>query len=97
MTGSTINDPRFGLKPGLYDAGETAMGMQHLDFLNKPAAFQLRQPSRRSGRAEDTRSARDRRRSKIPKPMKLVIAQLAFANSDFAFQGTISSRETSMA
>src|SRR6202020_2175024 len=25
--------------------------------------------------------------SKIPKPMKLVIAQLAFANSDFAFQG----------
>jgi hypothetical protein len=41
MTGSTTNDPRVGLKPGLYDAGETAMGMEHLDFLKKPTAFQL--------------------------------------------------------
>jgi hypothetical protein len=42
MTGSTTNDPRVGLKPGLYDAGEVAMGMEHLAFVRKPDAFQLR-------------------------------------------------------
>ena len=41
MTGSTTNDPRVGLKPGLYDAGEAAMGIKHLVFLKKPTAFQL--------------------------------------------------------
>src|ERR1700722_2083641 len=41
MTGSTTNDPRVGLKPGLYDAGEAAMGMEHVAFLKKPNAFQL--------------------------------------------------------
>src|SRR2546423_7625608 len=30
MTGSDTNDPRFKLAPGLYDAGETAMGIEHL-------------------------------------------------------------------
>jgi len=33
-------DPRVGLKAGWYDAGEAALGMQHLDFLKKPDAFQ---------------------------------------------------------
>jgi hypothetical protein len=41
MTGSTTNDPRVGLRPGLYDAGEAAMGMEHLAFVKKPSAFQL--------------------------------------------------------
>jgi len=27
MTGSTTNDPRVGLKAGMFDAGEAAMGM----------------------------------------------------------------------
>jgi hypothetical protein len=40
MTGSTTNDPRVGLKPGLYDAGETAQGMQHVAFSKKADAFQ---------------------------------------------------------
>src|SRR5512146_1452457 len=31
MTGSNVNDPRYSLKPGLYDAGETSMGLKHLD------------------------------------------------------------------
>ncbi|MEP7039224.1 MAG: hypothetical protein ABI891_12885, partial [Acidobacteriota bacterium] len=30
MTGSDASDPRAKLSPGLYDAGETAMGMKHL-------------------------------------------------------------------
>src|SRR5580704_13788767 len=41
MTGSTTNDPRVGLKPGLYDAGEAAMGMEHIAFLKNADAFQL--------------------------------------------------------
>src|SRR5260370_37287876 len=41
MTGSDVNDPRAKLAPGLYDAGETAMGMKHLMLVKKPDAFQL--------------------------------------------------------
>src|SRR6185312_14312020 len=40
MTGSTTNDPRVGLKAGLYDAGEIAQGMQHVAFSKKADAFQ---------------------------------------------------------
>src|ERR1700733_9558053 len=88
MTGSTTNDPRVGLKPGLYDAGEAAMGMEHIAFLKKPTAFQL--PS--STQADDPVVQKTlgmlgiSNISKMPKPLQLVIAQLAFANSDFAFQ-----------
>src|SRR6202789_4615738 len=90
MTGSTTNDPRVGLKPGLYDAGEAAMGMEHIAFLKNPPAFQL--PS--STQADDPVVQKTlgmlgiNNISKMPKPLQLVIAQLAFANSDFAFQGT---------
>src|ERR1700733_14175256 len=41
MTGSDTNDPRAKLKPGLYNAEETAMGMKHVAFLKKPDAFQI--------------------------------------------------------
>jgi hypothetical protein len=88
MTGSTTNDPRVGLKPGLYDAGEAAMGMQHVAFLKKPAAFQLP-----SDNADDPAIQKTLTQlgvgdpSKMPKSRQLVIAGLAFANSDFAFQG----------
>ena len=41
MTGSDANDPRAKLTPGLYNAGETAMGIKHLLLLKKPDAFQL--------------------------------------------------------
>jgi hypothetical protein len=89
MTGSTTDDPRVGLKPGLYDAGETAMGIEHLEFLKKPDAFQLS-----STNADDPSVQKALgllgigNSSKMPKPMQLVLAGLAFANSDFAFQGT---------
>jgi hypothetical protein len=89
MTGSSTSDPRFGLKPGLYDAGETAMGMERVAFLKKPAAFQLP-----SDNADDPGVQKALGQlgvgdaTKMPKPMQLVIAGLAFANSDFAFQGT---------
>ena len=41
MTGSNSKDPRSSLSPGLFDAGETAFGMKHLQLLKKPDAFQL--------------------------------------------------------
>ncbi|WP_216841118.1 LVIVD repeat-containing protein [Acidobacterium sp. S8] len=89
MTGSTTNDPRVGLKPGLYDAGEAAMGMEHIAFLRKPDAFQLSSNQPDDPAVQKTLGMLGIGNSaKIPKPMQLVIAQLAFANSDFAFQGT---------
>ncbi len=41
MTGSDADDPRAKLAPGLYDAGEASMGIEHLLLLKKPDAFQL--------------------------------------------------------
>src|SRR5208337_5433642 len=41
MMGSDASDPRAKLTPGLYDAGETSMGLKHLTLLKKPDAFQL--------------------------------------------------------
>jgi hypothetical protein len=88
MTGSTTNDPRVGLKPGLYDAGEAAMGIKHLAFLKKPTAFQLSSTQADDPAVQKTLDILGVNKAKIPKPMQPVIAQLAFANSDFAFQGT---------
>ena len=36
---SGADDPRIGLKPGLYDAGEAAFGMERLISLPKPAGI----------------------------------------------------------
>jgi hypothetical protein len=88
MTGSTTNDPRVGLKPGLYDAGEAAMGMEHIAFLKKGDAFQLPSSQPDDPIVQKTLDILGVNKARIPKPMQPVIAQLAFANSDFAFQGT---------
>ena len=88
MMGSDASDPRANLTPGLYDAGETSMGIKHLTLLKKPEAFQLG--------ASDPDDPKVQKMigqlgignaAKMPKPLQLVIAQLAFANSDIAFQG----------
>jgi hypothetical protein len=88
MTGSTTDDPRVGLKPGLYDAGEAAMGIKHLAFLKKASAFQLSSTQADDPVVQKTLDILGVNKAKIPKHMQPVIAQLAFANSDFAFQGT---------
>jgi hypothetical protein len=88
MTGSDANDPRAKLTPGLYDAGEASMGMKHVLLVKKPDAFQLG-----SADADDPKVQKTIAQlgigasSKMSKPLQLVIAQLAFANSDLAFQG----------
>src|SRR5882672_1832975 len=33
MTGSDVNDPRYKLTPGMYDAGETASGLKLLKMM----------------------------------------------------------------
>jgi hypothetical protein len=88
MTGSDANDPRAKLAPGLYDAGETSMGINHLMLLRKPDAFQLGAADPDDPKVQKTLGQLGvGNTSKMPKPMHLVLAQLAFANSDFAFQG----------
>ena len=88
MTGSDANDPRAKLSPGLYDAGETSMGIKHLLLLKKPDAFQLGASDPDDPKVQKTIDQLGMSNiSKIPKPMHLPIAELAFANSDFAFQG----------
>ena len=88
MTGSNTSDPRANLSAGLYDAGEQAFGMRHLQLLKKPDAFRL-----------DTSDANDPAvkkilagygitdTSKIPADVQIDIAQGAFTNSDLAFRG----------
>jgi hypothetical protein len=88
MTGADVNDPRFKLSPGLYDAGEASMGMKHILLLKKPESFQLASADPDDPKVQKTLGQLGiGEASKMPKPLQLVIAQLAFANSDFAFQG----------
>jgi hypothetical protein len=89
MTGSDANDPRYKLSPGLYDAGETSLGLKHLQRVRKPDAFQLG-----TADADDPKVQKligqlgiGGGAMKITKPLQLVIAELAFSNSDLAFQG----------
>ena len=88
MSGSDATDPRAKLTPGFYDAGEAAMGLKHVQLLKKPAAFQLG-----ATEPDDPKVVKMLGQmgvsdlAKIPKPIQLMIAQLAFANSDLAFEG----------
>jgi hypothetical protein len=89
MTGSNTNDPRFTLSPGLYNAGEAAMGMKHLLLLHKPPAFDLGVPGPNDPKVNQAlQQLGIGDPSKMPGSMKLVLAGLAFSNSDFAFEGT---------
>jgi hypothetical protein len=88
MTGSDVNDPRYKLTPGMYDAGEAAMGMKHVLLLKKPDAFQLGVSDPDDPKVQHMLGQLGMGgASKMPKELQIVIAQLAFANSDLAFQG----------
>ena len=88
MTGSDASDPRFKLSPGLYDAGEAAMGLKHLTLLKKPEAFDLGSNDPNAPKVNQALTVLGMADpSKLPGAMKLVFAGLGFANSDIAFQG----------
>src|SRR5215468_12419289 len=85
MTGSDANDPRAKLAPGMYDAGEVSRGMKHLLLLKKPDPFQLDSADPSDPKVQKTLGSLGvADTSKMPKPFQLVMAQLAFANSDLA-------------
>ena len=88
MTGSDVNDPRAILAPGVFDAGEAAMGIKHVLLLKKPEAFQLGSDNPDDPKVKKTLGLLGiPANAPIPKGPLLVLAQLAFANSDIAFQG----------
>jgi hypothetical protein len=88
MTGSDVKDPRYKLTPGLYDAGETSMGIKHLLLLKKPDAFQLGTTDPDDPKVQKTLGQIGiPALAKMPKSLQVAIAELAFANSDIAFQG----------
>jgi len=89
MTGADGNDTRARLKPGMYDAGEASMGMKHILLLKKPGPFQLGADDPSDPKVQTTLGALGiPNTAAIPKPFQMVMAQLAFANSDLAFKGT---------
>jgi hypothetical protein len=73
----------------MYDAGEAAMGLKHVALLKKPDAFQLGASDSSDPKVQKTlgQLGIGGDLSKMPKELQVVIAQLAFANSDLAFQG----------
>src|SRR5687768_15311391 len=88
MKGADVNDPRAKLTPGMYDAGEAAIGMKHITLLKKPDAFQLGTTDANSPRVKKTLSTFGiPENAQIPPQDALSFAALAFANSDMAFQG----------
>ncbi len=89
MTGSDANDPRAKLAPGLYDAGVASMGLKHVLLLKKPDAFQLGAVDPDDPKVEKTLGQLGVPAAllKGPKSLRMAIAELAFANSDLAFQG----------
>lgn len=88
MTGADTNDPRAKLTPGWYDAGEVSSGIKHLQLFKKPNAFQLGSDNADDPKVKDTLGKLGfADTSKLPKGFQIMIAQLAFANSDLAFQG----------
>ena len=89
MTGSDTSDPRAKLTPGVYDAGEAAMGLKHLLLVKKPGPFELGSNDPSDPKVQKTlgQMGPASEIAKLPKGVQLVIAQLSFANSDIAFQG----------
>ncbi|HKP35276.1 MAG TPA: hypothetical protein VJT71_00350 [Pyrinomonadaceae bacterium] len=88
MSGSDTADPRAKLTPGMYDAGETALGLKHIALIKKSDVFQLGADNPDDPKVQKTLGLLGvADPSKIAKPAQLVLAQLAFANSDLAFQG----------
>lgn len=87
MTGSDVNDPRAKLTPGIFDAGEAAMGIKHVTLVKKPDAFQLPSNDPDSPEVKKTLGLLGIDTAKVEKSALLPTAQLAFANSDLAFQG----------
>jgi hypothetical protein len=90
VEGSTLNDPRVGLKPGFHDAGEAAKNLERVASLPKPEGFF--DPKAPAGNPMPPEQPRDPnappRDPNAPPPFDAVMAnRLGFTNSDLAFSG----------
>lgn len=86
MTGSNANDPRSKLSSGMFDAGETSLGIRHLLLLKKPDAFDLGTDPNDPRVDKALGALGVPKGAPIPPQFKMVFAGLALANSDMAFQ-----------
>lgn len=68
------DDPRIGLKGGLYDAGEAAFGLQRIGTMQKPAGF-------------DAVTNTPARAAESDRPAQPARIQYGTTNSDLAFSG----------
>jgi hypothetical protein len=85
-----MNDPRVGLKAGLFDAGEAAKNMEHVTNLPKPDGFfDPNPPQSRASQPEGGRGAAPAAgRGDGPPPFDPIASnRLAYTNSDLAFSG----------
>jgi hypothetical protein len=80
---AAADDPRIGLKPGLYDAGEAASGMKRLISLPKPPGF-APDLAAIAAQAPAAPAVSDTAQSGVPKPPPNLYGA---TNSDLAFQG----------
>lgn len=87
MKGSNPNDPRTKLKSGVFDAEETAFGIKHISLLKKPEAFDIGVDPNSPMVGKALKALGIPPDAPIPPAIKMSFAPLAFANSDFAFQG----------
>lgn len=90
MVGSNADDPRSKLTPGMFDAGEAAFGMKHLNLFKKPDTFKI------GTNLEDPKVQKSLAGfgipdiSKFPKeqlPFLMDFLEAGFDNTDLAFQG----------
>jgi len=92
------NDPRVKIVPGPYDAGEGSMGIKHLMILKKPGRISTEADPDAIQRCRRLWAVGKGNTSKMPKPMHLATAQLAFAELGFLHsRATTCLREISMA
>jgi hypothetical protein len=77
---ASSDDPRIGLKPGLYDAGEAAFGMERLASLPKPPGFA-------PGNAFESPAPPPEPPPAAGTPPRPPAVQYGSVNSDLAFSG----------
>jgi len=94
VEGSTLNDPRVGLKPGFHDAGEAVKNLEKISSLPKPDGFfDPKKPSGGPMDAPPPDQPRDANGEPLPpdlynpRPFDPVASNRPdFANSDLAFR-----------
>ena len=82
---ATADDPRVGLKGGLYDAGEAAFGLERLASLAKPPGFAPGEPSTAPATPPPAAPPAEGAAANGPRPPAAV--QYGSTNSDLAFSG----------